>query len=387
MNQQSQLQAEAATLTTPLETNRLHDSDIDGEEPLATQSGGTSMTQRSHKERRNSIREIMADESLTPLEKRRNIQSLMDGRRRSSASHVSTGGSSSSCVGGMARAALEAAELYQSDNDDNYSHHSHLSNNSGHHNPYYHTNGAATPTDSEYYGYGYEYPSSAGAGAGATSATASNNQPSSMEQAPLQGGGDNGGSSNNASLMIQSMDANTAGGRKQRASSMPLWSEDTTRAAAPLVAASSNAIWDDPIHISQRMEKSRPPCNHYERNCTIISPCCGLAFGCRICHDECPVLPMPFHKRPAPPPPISPPSAQAAALTGGETITAGAIPQERILNWEAVQRAKHKPEKRRSMPLSYDEYAGGEETHHEIDRFAIAEIICRLCYTRQSSKT
>jgi hypothetical protein len=69
------------------------------------------------------------------------------------------------------------------------------------------------------------------------------------------------------------------------------------------------------------------------------------------------------------------------ATQGGATM-----PKERILNWEAVERAKHKQEKRRSMPLSYDDFAG-DEPHHEINRFAIAEIICRLCYTRQSSKT
>ena len=42
---------------------------------------------------------------------------------------------------------------------------------------------------------------------------------------------------------------------------------------------------------TKRTEELRPPCHHYERNCTIIAPCCGAAFGCRICHDECPVLP------------------------------------------------------------------------------------------------
>jgi len=29
----------------------------------------------------------------------------------------------------------------------------------------------------------------------------------------------------------------------------------------------------------------------------------------------------------------------------------------------------------------------GDDVHHDIDRFAIEEIICRSCYTRQSSKT
>lgn len=27
-------------------------------------------------------------------------------------------------------------------------------------------------------------------------------------------------------------------------------------------------------------------CVHYERNCTIVAPCCDRVFGCRICHDE-----------------------------------------------------------------------------------------------------
>jgi hypothetical protein len=98
---------------------------------------------------------------------------------------------------------------------------------------------------------------------------------------------------------------------------------------------------------------------------------------------------MPFAKRP-PPPPTSPVNSKAAALGDEQSSSPPAdgetLPQERILNWQAVEKAKHTQEKRRSMPMSYDEYIG-EETHHEIDRFAIAEIICRLCYTRQSSKT
>ena len=27
-------------------------------------------------------------------------------------------------------------------------------------------------------------------------------------------------------------------------------------------------------------------CVHYERNCSIVAPCCNRIFGCRICHDE-----------------------------------------------------------------------------------------------------
>jgi hypothetical protein len=41
---------------------------------------------------------------------------------------------------------------------------------------------------------------------------------------------------------------------------------------------------------TKRAEEMRPHCPHYERNCTLIAPCCGAAFGCRICHDDSPVL-------------------------------------------------------------------------------------------------
>lgn len=46
-----------------------------------------------------------------------------------------------------------------------------------------------------------------------------------------------------------------------------------------------------------RLEVAAPPtpvipdqdnaaCVHYERNCSIVAPCCGRIFGCRVCHDE-----------------------------------------------------------------------------------------------------
>lgn len=28
------------------------------------------------------------------------------------------------------------------------------------------------------------------------------------------------------------------------------------------------------------------PCEHYERKCNIVAPCCGRIYGCRVCHDE-----------------------------------------------------------------------------------------------------
>lgn len=105
--------------------------------------------------------------------------------------------------------------------------------------------------------------------------------------------------------------------------------------------------------ISCRMEQNRPPCNHYKRNCTIISPCCGMAFGCRICHDECPVLP--------------PPLLQEQQKVGEQA------PPNRY------QRASSMPTSNQGLPET--------DNQHLIDRFKIAEVICRICFTRQSSKS
>ena len=286
---------------------------------------GAVMTDHAQKARRNSIRDVLADDTLTPIEKRKTIQSMMDGRRRSS--NGTSARSSSGSVGEMAQAAAEAAEYYTSDTE------------------------ADEPmgddqNDSQN-GHPYREPS---------------------QRSISSGGSDD---DNQATVGAEQVEMDNLSTRQQqrrqkRSSSMPLWSANSVNAVAPLAAASSN-VWDDPINLNRRMEKSRPPCAHYERNCTIISPCCGLAFGCRICHDECPVLPMPFSKR----------QLLQQEQSGNHNNNA------QVAWSENSGGVKTKVEKRRSLPLGFDE----EETHHEIDRFAIAECICRLCYTRQSSKT
>eukprot|EP00536_Pseudo-nitzschia_multiseries_P010239 jgi/Psemu1/258821/estExt_Genewise1Plus.C_3060007 len=104
---------------------------------------------------------------------------------------------------------------------------------------------------------------------------------------------------------------------------------------------------------TKRAEVTRPRCTHYERNCTLIAPCCGAAFGCRICHDECPILPpLLIAKRAA----RTRRSTRSASMPGG---------------WTNMRERTRTP----------------QETHHTIDRFAVKEIICRKCYTKQSSKT
>jgi hypothetical protein len=270
---------------------------------VASPGGGSTTPEKLHQERRNSIHEILADDGLTPLEKRRSIQCLMDGRRRSS---NATRSSSDGSEPGMARAAAEAAEFYSSDTDVDV----------------------------------------------AMDGTSNSEQHANYQQQ---------GQEHQQQQQQDAQDWDTPHRRRERSASLPGWSETgMNQAVAPLAAASQNPIWDDPINVNRRMEKSRPACSHYERNCTIISQCCGLAFGCRICHDDCPVLPLPFSKRDG----------------GGQN-------QSRV-NWsENVESLKQKKEKRRSLPLGFDE----EETHHEIDRFKITEVICRLCHVRQSSKT
>ena len=97
---------------------------------------------------------------------------------------------------------------------------------------------------------------------------------------------------------------------------------------------------------TKRAEVNRPYCSHYERNCTIVSPCCGMAFGCRICHDDCPALLPKINN-------------------GGRRFHRSASLPSSFTNMRQQQ----------------------EDTHHEIDRFAVREVICRECFTRQSSKT
>ena len=239
----------------------------------------------------------------------------MDGRRRSSNATYS-----SSDSGGIAHAAAEAAAYYSSDNEDDP------------------MDGTTTTTTSA--ALVYQYGDAAGG---------------------VPGDDDDGQRWHR---------------RKERSTSLPGWSDVGVQAVAPLAAASvknnPNSVWDDPLNVSRRMEKSRPACSHYERNCTIVSPCCGLAFGCRICHDECPVLPMPFAKRP-----------QRPGIGDAHASTQQQQQQPVRIHWADADAAKRRQEKRPSLPLGFDEV----ETHHQIDRFAIAEIICRLCYVRQSSKT
>jgi len=129
----------------------------------------------------------------------------------------------------------------------------------------------------------------------------------------------------------------------------------------------------DPNALSRKMEKSRPPCGHYQRNCSIVSPCCGLVFGCRICHDDAPVLPPPFLLV----------DGQVDYLAAAGMAGAGAASSSAVAASATPGNPPALFHRSASLPPHFSE----EESHHEIDRFLIKEIVCRECFTRQSSKT
>lgn len=153
------------------------------------------------------------------------------------------------------------------------------------------------------------------------------------------------------------------------------------------------------------MEENRPPCTHYNRNCSMISPCCGIVFGCRICHDEL-VNNVPFmnfireerlivgddnhqskidHKKNCNSRSsisiIS--SSNKRTIEGTEEQEAEQAEQQYTITCNSKQ-LREKYARRRSIS-SFNEN-GNNEMHHTIDRYAVDEVICRQCFTRQSSK-
>lgn len=199
-----------------------HDNNNDdmGYEDCAPQPRRGSMTHQQEKERRASIKAVMADPTMSQASKRRSIQHLMDGRRNSmnnnNANGSNHGGNASVCSSnsdggsgdvlgenGQRRGGRRPDEAHCAWNNDN--------------------NNISSDDDVDNnMDYGDGSPDLAGATGGYDSAN------------------NNNGLINN---------------------------EQTRRA-----------------------EQTRPHCPHYDRHCTMVAPCCGAAFGCRICHDECPAL-------------------------------------------------------------------------------------------------
>jgi CHY zinc finger len=278
--------------------------------------GNGHMSEEEQEERRRQIKNIMRDASLSQKEKSKNIQALMDGRQNRRSSDTTRASlcsnASSAYISGMAHAAALATEYYSDE-----------TMNDG--------NGDSVVGETASHSYNHYYNSRDERSVASSVTTNEQDDAQSSEQrrpAPPK----------------------AMGSYRQfhgRSFSLQDW-KDSDRVTA---AANTTVLNHNPVQVSRLMEQSRPPCEHYDRNCTVVSPCCGLAFGCRICHDDCPVLPPPLASR------------RIAASPANH---------------------KNKLNRRRSMPV---DLGGEEDEHHLIDRFAIKEVICRECYTRQTSKT
>ena len=280
-----------------------------------------SMTVGQERERRASIQAIMKDPHLTPQERRKSIQYLMDGRRRSSTEvNGDTPRASMTGTNNMAAAAAAASAGFDESSDEEDD-----------------ANGMVDP------------------------------------DVRLLRRQSSGRGLPNFFRRSQSNLSSDGGRRTSLRNSFTMgFSKMGVKSSANGNAGVKSDAPPDPNALARKMEQSRPPCTHYQRNCSIVSPCCGLVFGCRICHDDSPVLPPPF------------------LLTGGQASAAhlAAVGMTGASHtMEEVTVAKAPPPKlshrSASLPQNFEE----EESHHDIDRFLIKEVICRECFTRQSSKT
>ena len=68
-------------------------------------------------------------------------------------------------------------------------------------------------------------------------------------------------------------------------------SEHPCKSNTTLVPVAAAQLTEGSREQCRRAVEMAPACAHYARNCHVVSPCCGATFACRICHDECPVLP------------------------------------------------------------------------------------------------
>ena len=298
-----------------------------------------SMTENEQQERRQQIKAILADRSIPEVERRKSIQALMDGRRSSIGSQASYGsGYGSSYAGGVSGVSHAS------------SHHSLASSGS------LHADGQPTSVlQAHIAAGGVHHPHQVHPG------------PEGAAHAPTHGFHPDDRTVHSASAVLM--------GYKPK--SHPYNSSTTP---VPAVAAQDQQAYyqQSATEHSKRAELSRPACEHYNRNCTIISPCCGAAFGCRICHDDCPVLPPVIQQcERVPEEPMGMSSGlgvmdhEGAAMAGGNGGDGGG--------------AGRQYPRSASMPVSLASFQ--EPQHHTIDRHAIREVICRRCYTRQSSKT
>jgi hypothetical protein len=274
------------------------------------------MTDQEEKQRRASIQAIMKDPNLTPQERRKSIQYLMDGRRRSSVFRPSihNGDNATSPGNGMAAAAATAADDYDSSSDDEVCQ---------------------------------------DCGARQETTTNLENKWDEMSKRGSPNNVADGRDKSHVSLRESFTLGFSDMGLKGSGADIDIYRSES---AAMQPSLESNALW-------RMMEESRPPCSHYQRNCSIVSPCCGLVVGCRICHDDYPALPPPLFTQES--------GSDDLACTPVAAVAAAPMKAPALFHRSS------------SLPTNFEE----DESQHEINRFLIKEIICRECFTLQSSKT
>lgn len=321
-------------------------------------TSSTSDQPMSERERRKSIQAILRDKKLSENQRRKSIQSLMDGRRRSSLVNFQQCKSSvASSSMGMAASAKIIQDQFADldDGDDSKSKSTHSGNAALHESP-----------------------------GGGNHNTTNNQSRSALKK---------------RSIIDYRRTESSSSGSYVNTSSIKVGVEEIHISGYPMLAAPHKIAYDlegNPSGDPQKLEQNRPECTHYDRKCSIISPCCGMVFGCRICHDDCDELNVPIYRKEggnsmgdAQPNRCIPVSAPATTptpvpATRAENSSSQHIPRKIKVESGSIPKFSKRGSLSSIMSTISDT---GDDVHHNIDRFAVEEIICRECFTRQTSKT
>lgn len=220
-----------------------------GYEPCGPGARRNSMTHQQERERRASIKAVMTDTTLSPMTKRRSIQHLMDGRRKSM-SNMAGGplfnGGSTNVRGGV----LPSLPL----------------------------GGRRNSMSGAYVGSGFSANMN-NAGRRLSCSGGSNSTVASTYAETSTTTSIYNYEPNNSSQANVDVDAFNYGYEDQN---------EQQHHSQTCIPVNSNYAYTN--EQTRMAERQRPACTHYERNCTIIAACCGAVFGCRLCHDDAPSL-------------------------------------------------------------------------------------------------
>ena len=342
--------AAAASFSTPTSTRTIGQSRVAGSATVAT-SRRTSMPEMEQSHRRASIQQIMRDSGLSQIEKQRSIQFLMDGRKLLQRRVTVECGSSS--FGGGRGGSLVESMIGSNINSHDF---------------------AASATSAA--AAAFERRNAMGGESGDEDCDSDDDGNKSKLRRRRRSSSLDYGKSN-----VPDYDAITAAAiahAKSQTASDLFASQHPYKATTTMVPAIAAEASESALLASRQTQKQlqqnqhgyssidyarnsiamAPTCTHYQRNCHIVSPCCGATFACRICHDDFPVLPPPL----------------LLAAGGCNSSTNNNNPQHQRMLRTA------------SMPVSFAN-SSADDGHHTLPRYAIKEIICRQCFTKQGSKT